>query len=168
VKPNRPFVTSLPNSANQLGEPGAGRYPRLRGGHHTEEAGTATDAAQQRFLKDSELELSQSLWWRSMEGKPFPEEANRAPAAGNGRRCEAELHRIRRRLQSRSNGPAKRLDLNEASIDNLWSVGFTRTQAMRVVAQRARQGGFVSVDELDELPGFPPKLIASLKQRLTL
>jgi hypothetical protein len=161
-------VTSPSVSPNHLGEPAGGEYPRLRGGHHTEEVETATDAAHQRFLKESELELSQSLWWRSTSGRPFPEVANGAPAVGNGHQCEAELHRIRRQLDRRSNRPTKLLDLNQASIDNLWSVGFTRTQAMRVVAQRARQGGFVSLDELDKLPGFSPKLIASLKQRVTL
>ncbi|MEK6277632.1 MAG: helix-hairpin-helix domain-containing protein [Actinomycetota bacterium] len=161
-------MTSPSVSPNPLGEPSAGSILGYAG-HHTEEAATATDAAQQRFFKDSELELSQSLWWRSRDCKPFPEEANGGPAPRNGHGFDAELHRIRRRQLTRPrNGPARMLNLNEATIENLRAAGLTRTQAHRIVARRARRDGFTSMNELDDLPGFPAQLLSSFKQRVTL
>jgi DNA uptake protein ComE-like DNA-binding protein len=40
------------------------------------------------------------------------------------------------------------------------------TQATRLLRRREKQGGFESVDDLDELPGFPSSLRAELKSRV--
>ena len=40
------------------------------------------------------------------------------------------------------------------------------TQAKRVIRYRDERGGFTSVDELDEVPGFPRDFLDELKDRL--
>ena len=42
------------------------------------------------------------------------------------------------------------------------------TQAGRVLAHRDSAGGFGSLDELDQIPGFPKTFLESIKGRLTL
>ena len=58
-------------------------------------------------------------------------------------------------------------ELNQATYERLRSLGLSVTQARRVLAHRERSGGFRSVDELDEIPGFPRVLLEELKQALT-
>ena len=41
------------------------------------------------------------------------------------------------------------------------------TQATRVIAYRERRDGFDSIDDLDQVPGFPKPLLAELKQQLS-
>jgi hypothetical protein len=57
-------------------------------------------------------------------------------------------------------------ELNQATYERLRSLGLSVTQARRVLAHRERSGGFRSVDELDEIPGFPRILLEELKQAL--
>jgi DNA uptake protein ComE-like DNA-binding protein len=40
------------------------------------------------------------------------------------------------------------------------------TQAKRVIRYREKVGGFSSVDDLDELPGFPKGFLAGVKERV--
>jgi len=127
----------------------------------------AMDGLQEQVKMQRDPDLSQHLWWGLKAGRSFPD-GNGDAAPSHTPELAAELHRMRHDLSKRRNGPPKQLNLNRATIDDLWSVGLTRTQAMRLVAQRARQGDFVSLDELDDLPGFPRGRIASLKQRVTL
>jgi DNA uptake protein ComE-like DNA-binding protein len=54
--------------------------------------------------------------------------------------------------------------LNEASFEQLRTIGLSGTQAARLLAAREARSGFESVDELESIPGFPPALIAELKQ----
>ena len=42
------------------------------------------------------------------------------------------------------------------------------TQATRVLAYRERLGGYSSLDDLDEIPGFPKDFLARIKQRVTV
>jgi Helix-hairpin-helix motif len=58
-------------------------------------------------------------------------------------------------------------ELNEATYERLRSLGLSVTQVRRVLAHRERSGGFRSVDDLDEIPGFPRALLEELKQALT-
>ena len=40
------------------------------------------------------------------------------------------------------------------------------TQANRVIAYRDRMGGFASLEDLDQVPGFPPGFLDDVKGRL--
>jgi hypothetical protein len=58
-----------------------------------------------------------------------------------------------------------RLDINSATFEQLWALKLTQTQCARLIARRDDGGGFSSLDELDELPGFPERVLAELKRR---
>jgi competence protein ComEA len=60
------------------------------------------------------------------------------------------------------------VDLNTASYDELRALDLTITQAKRVIAYRDRSGGFSSLDQLDDVPGFPDEVRAELKRRVRL
>jgi capsular exopolysaccharide synthesis family protein len=57
------------------------------------------------------------------------------------------------------------LDLNEVTYDDLRSLDLTITQARRLIAYRERRGGFSSLDEIDDVPGFPDEVLEELKDR---
>jgi capsular exopolysaccharide synthesis family protein len=60
------------------------------------------------------------------------------------------------------------VDLNAVSYEELLALDLSNTQARRLIAYRERAGGFSSVDDLDDVPGFPDGLRAALKQRVRL
>jgi DNA uptake protein ComE-like DNA-binding protein len=62
--------------------------------------------------------------------------------------------------------PGAKVNVNSATYDELRSVGLSVTQTGRVLAQREHKGRFNSVDELDEIPGFPGDFLGYLKSRL--
>ena len=64
-----------------------------------------------------------------------------------------------------SGGP---VNLNEASFEELREAGLSVTQTGRVLAHRERGTGFASVDELDDLPGFPREFLDEIKPKLTV
>jgi hypothetical protein len=57
------------------------------------------------------------------------------------------------------------LDLNSASYGQLQSMGLSPTQSARLVAARDRLGGFRSMADVDELPGFPSAVREVLHER---
>jgi helix-hairpin-helix protein len=59
-----------------------------------------------------------------------------------------------------------RLKLTTATFDELRGVGMSVTQATRVLKFREKSGGFSSVDDLDQVPGFPKKFRTELKAKL--
>jgi competence protein ComEA len=59
-----------------------------------------------------------------------------------------------------------RVSLSSATFEDLRALGLSVTQATRLLRRREKQGGFESVDDLDELPGFPSSLRAELKSRV--
>jgi capsular polysaccharide biosynthesis protein len=61
-----------------------------------------------------------------------------------------------------------RIDLNNATYDELRTLDLTITQAKRVLAYRERRGGFSSVDDIDDLPGFPDEVREELKRQVTV
>jgi competence protein ComEA len=65
-------------------------------------------------------------------------------------------------------GSATPVSLNSASFEELRDVGLSVTQTGRVLAHRERGGGFTSLDELDEIPGFPQDFLEQVKPRLTV
>ena len=60
------------------------------------------------------------------------------------------------------------IDLNSVSFEQLRSENLSVTQATRLLAHRERLGGFRSVDDLDQVPGFPEDLLADIKSRATV
>jgi DNA uptake protein ComE-like DNA-binding protein len=60
------------------------------------------------------------------------------------------------------------LNLNDATFEQLRDVGMSVTQTGRVLAHRERSGHFGSVDELEDIPGFPQDFLDQIKARLTV
>jgi DNA uptake protein ComE-like DNA-binding protein len=63
---------------------------------------------------------------------------------------------------------ADRIDLNRATFEHLRDVGFSVTQATRVITYRERQNGFKSLDDLADVPGMPRQFLREVKPKLTL
>jgi len=61
-----------------------------------------------------------------------------------------------------------KLNLNQATYEQLRRLKLSVTQTGRVLAYRDRVGGFKSLDELDDIGGFPRAVVAELKLKLTL
>jgi competence protein ComEA len=60
------------------------------------------------------------------------------------------------------------IDLNSVSFEQLRAENLSVTQATRLLAHRERLGRFASVDDLDEVPGFPEDVLADIKRRATI
>jgi competence protein ComEA len=63
---------------------------------------------------------------------------------------------------------AGQLNLNMVTFEQLREQNLSVTQATRLLAHRERLGGFQSVDDLDQVAGFPQDVLADLKSRSTL
>jgi Helix-hairpin-helix motif len=70
------------------------------------------------------------------------------------------------------NGPraarAGRLDLNQASFAELRSLKLSLTQSHRLLAYRKRIGGYESIEQLEDIPGFPKTVRERLKRQVTV
>ena len=55
------------------------------------------------------------------------------------------------------------IDLNAVTFEQLREHNLSVTQATRLLAHRERMGGFKSVDDLDQVAGFPQDLLVQLK-----
>jgi len=64
--------------------------------------------------------------------------------------------------------PSDAINLNSATFEELREAGLSVTQATRILAYRERFGGYNAVDDLEKVPGFPPDLIESLRNRVTI
>jgi competence protein ComEA len=60
------------------------------------------------------------------------------------------------------------INLNTVTFEQLRQENFSVTQATRLLAHRERLGRFGSVDELDQVPGFPQEVLDDLKSRSTV
>jgi competence protein ComEA len=60
------------------------------------------------------------------------------------------------------------IDLNTVTFEQLREQNLSVTQATRLLAHRERLGGFQSLDDLDQVAGFPGDLLADLKSRSTV
>jgi DNA uptake protein ComE-like DNA-binding protein len=60
------------------------------------------------------------------------------------------------------------IELNAVTFEQLRTQGLSVTQATRLLAHRERVGRFQSVDELDEIAGFPREFAEELKRRSTV
>jgi competence protein ComEA len=63
---------------------------------------------------------------------------------------------------------AGQINLNSVTFEQLRAQNLSVTQATRLLAHRERLGGFSSVDDLDQVAGFPPDVLADLKSRATI
>jgi competence ComEA-like helix-hairpin-helix protein len=61
-----------------------------------------------------------------------------------------------------------RLNLNRATFEQLRDIGFSVTQATRVITYRDRQEGFESVDDLAHVPGMPGEFLRDVEEKLTV
>ena len=57
------------------------------------------------------------------------------------------------------------VNLNTASFEELRNHRLSVTQATRVLAYRERLGGYKSIDDLDQVPGFPKDFLREFKMR---
>jgi DNA uptake protein and related DNA-binding proteins len=64
-------------------------------------------------------------------------------------------------------GSGERINLNTVTFEQLREQNLSVTQATRLLAHRERLGGFQSVDDLDQVAGFPQEMLDDLKSRAT-
>jgi competence protein ComEA len=57
------------------------------------------------------------------------------------------------------------INLNTVTFEELRGQGLSVTQATRLLAHRERLGGFGTLDDLDQVAGFPEDLLQDLKSR---
>jgi competence protein ComEA len=60
------------------------------------------------------------------------------------------------------------INLNAVTFEELRAQNLSVTQATRLLAHRERLGGFRSVDDLDQVAGFPQDVLADIKTRSTV
>jgi competence protein ComEA len=60
------------------------------------------------------------------------------------------------------------VNLNSVTFEQLREQSLSVTQATRLLAHRERLGGFQSVDDLDQVAGFPQDVLEDLKSRSTV
>jgi hypothetical protein len=97
---------------------------------------------------------------------PRPESKPGAPRRVAARR--AEPRPAAPRHDAPGAGDDRQLDLNEATFGQLHALGLSNTQSHRVIAYRERMNGFGSIDQLDEVPGFPKTVRDQLRRQLTV
>jgi competence ComEA-like helix-hairpin-helix protein len=61
-----------------------------------------------------------------------------------------------------------RINLNQATFEELRELGFSVTQATRVLTYRDRIDGFKSLDDLGEVPGMPREFVHEVQPKLTV
>ena len=64
--------------------------------------------------------------------------------------------------------PGDQTNLNDATFEDLRELGFSVTQATRVITYREREKGFHSVEDLADVPGMPGEFLDDVKNRLTV
>ena len=75
------------------------------------------------------------------------------------------MHAERDGRRAQANG---RLNLNQASFAELRSLKLSITQSHRLLAYRKRIGGYESIEQLDDVPGFPEAVRERLKRQVTV
>lgn len=63
-------------------------------------------------------------------------------------------------------GAENRVSLSRADFDELRELGMSVTQAKRVIRYRDERNGFRTLDELDQVPGFPRSFLSGVKERV--
>jgi hypothetical protein len=105
-----------------------------------EEEAAGKPAADQGWAEDEEAET----WEPERQEEPLPPPEPAAP------------------------GDPDAIELNGATFEQLRDLGFSVTQATRVITNREGRGGFASLDDLDGIPGIPRDFLDDVKARLKL
>jgi capsular polysaccharide biosynthesis protein len=114
-----------------------------------------------------------ALLWESFSGRrarPAPATTSPGPPAGRGGK-PAEAPTLSpvpdlAEMPEPAQIPDGPVDLNSITYEQLRALDLSTTQARRLLTYRERRGGFSSVDEIDEIPGFPDGMRAELKRRV--
>ncbi len=126
----------------------------------------AEPAGEQPAAETSPAEQPQA----EAEPQPRPSrkpKSSRKPSSRAAAEAEAEPQADPSPARAASSGPSgDAIDLNSASFEQLRSANLSVTQATRVLAHRERRGGYSSVDDLDDVPGFPGDVLAEFKRRV--
>lgn len=69
------------------------------------------------------------------------------------------------RVPTVTTGP-KKFDINRMTTDDFRSIGLSDSAAKSIVDYRDQHDGFKSVDELSQVPGVSPQMIAPLRDKL--
>lgn len=117
--------------------------------------------------------------WASRRALTERRRANRRKAAKPARRRGIQQRRSHGSDRDRSSGGRAatsarsrssgngRIDVNEATYEQLRSLKLSTTQSRRLLAYRQRIQGFTSLNELDAIPGFSSAALEQLKQRIS-
>jgi Helix-hairpin-helix motif len=126
-------------------------------------------------LKAAEFALPSWAASREPSRHPAPRRAARRaePRAAFGRGAAARVAsgRAAAKPVARGRGGRRgardgRLDLNQASFAELRSLNLSITQSHRLLAYRQRVGVYESIEQLDDVPGFPKDVRERLKREL--
>ncbi|MEK6271791.1 MAG: helix-hairpin-helix domain-containing protein [Actinomycetota bacterium] len=126
-------------------------------------------------LKAAEFALPSWACGRQLSRDPAPRRAPRraeprpafrrgaAPRVASGRAAPRPVAPGRDGRRGARDG---RLDLNQASFAELRSLNLSITQSHRLLAYRKRVGGYESIQQLDDVPGFPKDVRERLKRQV--
>lgn len=136
--------------AGEVRRPGLYRVPPgARANDAVEKAGSFSSAADRAAVNLAEV---------VQDGEEI-----RVPRTGEN------VPRVRKSTRKKRTSVRMSVDLNSASAAELAQVpGLGSTLAERVVAYRAQNGPFASLDELADVSGFTPRRIDTLAQYLVL
>jgi DNA uptake protein ComE-like DNA-binding protein len=70
--------------------------------------------------------------------------------------------------EERAKLPASPYNLSTVEFGQLRGLGLSATQAKRVLRYRDERGGFRSLDELDQVPGFSKSFLTEIRPHLVL
>jgi DNA uptake protein ComE-like DNA-binding protein len=128
----------------------------------------------EKRFEEREAELRERIEELEAELERSKGEAARKPAkpvrrrtSGTARKRTASTAKPQRRRAASSRGTDK-LDLNEATFEDLRGLGLSVTQSARLIAYRDVRSGYESLDELDEIPGLSKDTLSELRSRLRL
>jgi hypothetical protein len=128
-------------------------------------------------LKAAEFTLPSWASSRQLSRHPAPRRAPRraepraafrrgaAPRVASGRAAAKPVATARDGRRGARDG---RLNLNQASFAELRSLNLSITQSHRLLAYRKRVGGYGSIDQLDDIPGFPKDVRERLKRQVII
>jgi Helix-hairpin-helix motif len=127
-------------------------------------------------LKAAELTLPIWASRRLPSRRPAPgraprQEGRAAPHRGASKRASTARAQSKSGARGRRAAGARRdrkPSLNQVGFAELRSLKLSITQSRRVLAYRERVGGYESIDQLDDIPGFPEVVREQLKRRVSV
>lgn len=89
--------------------------------------------------------------------------STRSKAGSKPQSSSTSESRTRRRPSTK-----RKVDLNEATFEELRAIGLSVTQSSRVIAYRDVRGGYESFDEFEGIPGLSSETLSALRARAQL